>query len=279
MSLWLCANDRPVPKRESFGIMGICNLTPDSFYDGGTAADPEAAAARCGSLLEQGADILDLGAESTRPGSSAVNVDEECRRLLPVIERVRREFSAVALSVDTRNARTARLALDAGCDIINDVSACRHDAKLLDVVAEMRPGYVLMHSRGEPATMQENTVYADVVAEVRTFFESGLERLAAAGLPENHVALDPGIGFGKTLAHNLDLLSHIDEFLQFGRPLLCGVSMKGFFGKLLGLPLEKRGLATAVASALLYAKGVVWHRVHKPEEVKVALSLAQALEF
>lgn len=276
MNPWHAISGIPVPMSQSFGLMGIINLAPDSFFE--HCDREEEAVEKAGVLLGCGADIIDLGAESTRPGAAPLEPVEEWGRLSPVLERIRQVCPDATLSVDTRNASTASLALQAGCAIINDVSACRHDPGLIDVLAQFKPGYVLMHARGEPQTMQIAPAYANVVAEIMAFFEHWLKRLTAAGLPENRIVLDPGIGFGKTLDHNLAILAHLEDFLGFGRPLLLGISMKGLFGKLLGLGPNERGEATAIASALLFAKGATWHRVHEVKRVRTALSLAQALK-
>lgn len=271
---WHDVFGQPIPAACSFGLMGIINVSPDSFHEhcGGAAE----AASRAATLLAEGADIIDIGAESTRPGAKPVSPAEECARLLPALKKIRETCPDAPVSVDTRNARTARLALENGCAIINDVSACRHDPELLEILAQFRPGYVLMHAKGQPETMQNCPEYDDAVCELLAFFEYWLKRLTNAGLPENRIALDPGVGFGKKLEHNLAILAHIGEFLRFGRPLLVGVSMKSMFGELQGS--YDRGEATAVASALLFAKGVAWHRAHEIGRVRRALLLAQALQ-
>lgn len=260
-----------------FGIMGIVNITPDSFYDGGRHASTEAAIAHARQLLRDGAHILDLGAESSRPGATPVSPGEEQQRLLPVLRQLRND-GAPPLSVDTYHADTARAALEAGADIINDISACAMDPALREVILEHKPGYVLMHSRGTPETMQRNPRYINVVDEVMAFFESRLNSLVAAGLPEGRIVLDPGIGFGKCMEHNAALLQHIDRVLEFGRPVLMGLSMKSLFGALLGLPAEQRGTATQVATALLARRGVALHRVHDVADTARTLRLVQAME-
>ncbi|WP_301194213.1 dihydropteroate synthase, partial [uncultured Desulfovibrio sp.] len=258
-------------------VMGILNLTPDSFYDGGRHATGEAALGQAQALHDAGADMLDIGAESSRPGARPLAPGEELARLAPVLRAVRERMPGIPVSVDTVHAATAAAALDMGAVVINDVSACGVDPELTDVLADRKPGYVLMHSQGRPPDMQAAPRYADVCREVRRFFERELNRLVAAGLPEDRIVLDPGIGFGKTMAHNLALLAHADEFLAFGRPLLVGLSMKSLFGDLLGLPVGERGAATQTASALLWERGVCWHRVHDVAAVRGALRLAAAL--
>jgi dihydropteroate synthase len=259
--------------------MGIVNITPDSFYDGGACEEPKAALRRCLRLLKQGAHILDLGAASSRPGAQELAPETEQARLLPVLRSLRGHPAGreAALSIDTHRASTARLALEAGADIINDISACAFDPKLLDTLVEHAPGYVLMHCRGRPASMQKNPRYGNVVDEVVHFFEKNLTRLCAAGLAEESIVLDPGIGFGKRLEDNMALLRAVPRLRGLGRPLLAGLSMKSLFGDLLGLPPGRRGPVTQVAAALLAVKGVPLHRAHDVAGALDALRLAQAL--
>jgi dihydropteroate synthase len=259
--------------------MGIVNITPDSFYDGGAHERPESAVRHGLRLLEQGARILDLGAQSSRPGAQELAPEQEQARLLPVLRGLREDPAGreAAVSIDTYRASTARLALEAGADIINDISACAFDPELLAVLVEYAPGYVLMHCRGRPADMQENPRYENVVDEVVHFFEKEMTRLCGAGLAEESIVLDPGIGFGKRLEDNTALLRGIPRLRGLGRPLLAGLSMKSLFGDLLGLAPERRGPATQVATALLAVKGVALHRVHDVAGALDALRLAQAL--
>lgn len=277
MPPWKVAGGGAVRLAAPFGIMGILNLTPDSFYDGGRHATGEAALAQALALHDAGADMLDIGAESSRPGARPLAPGEELARLAPILRAVRERMPDIAISVDTVHAATAAAALDMGAVVINDVSACGVDPELTDVLADRKPGYVLMHSQGRPPDMQAAPQYADVCREVHHFFERELNRLVAAGIPEDRIVLDPGIGFGKTMRHNLELLAHMDEFLAFGRPLLVGLSMKSLFGDFLGLPVGERGAATQTASALLWERGVCWHRVHDVGAVRNALRLAAAL--
>lgn len=277
MPPWKVAGGGAVRLAAPFGIMGILNLTPDSFYDGGRHATGEAALAQALALHDAGADMLDIGAESSRPGARPLAPGEELARLAPILRAVRERMPDIAISVDTVHAATAAAALDMGAVVINDVSACGVDPELTDVLADRKPGYVLMHSQGRPPDMQAAPQYADVCREVHHFFERELNRLVAAGIPEDRIVLDPGIGFGKTMRHNLELLAHMDEFLAFGRPLLVGLSMKSLFGDFLGLPVGERGAATQTASALLWERGVCWHRVHDVGAVRDALRLAAAL--
>jgi dihydropteroate synthase len=258
-------------------IAGIVNVTPDSFYDGGRHADAAAAVAHGLSLAGDGADMLDVGGESTRPGAAPVPLEEELRRVVPVVAGLVAARPDIPVAVDTFKAGCAAAALDAGAVAINDVSACAFDPGLRDVVAQHKPGYVLMHSQGRPATMQDDPRYGDVVEEILAFFEERMAQLVRAGLPEEHIVLDPGIGFGKRTEHNLDILRRLDRFASLGRPLYLGISNKSVFGAVLALPVEKRNLATAVLSALCAARGARVHRVHDVAGVAAALRLAAAV--
>ena len=202
--------------------------------------------------------------------------EQELLHLMPVLHELRREIPGVMLSVDTYHAATAAAVLEEGVQIINDISACAFDPGLLDVLVQYKPGYVLMHSQGRPDVMQKDPRYTDVRSEVMAFFERELHRLTTAGLPEEHIVLDPGIGFGKTLRHNLELLAHAEDWLAFGRPVLMGLSMKSMFGQLLGLTTQERGCATQVATAMLWEKGLFWHRVHDVAATRQTLTLAAA---
>lgn len=275
--VWNIAEGRALCASAPFGVMGIVNLTPDSFFDGGRHADAASGLSHALRLRDEGADILDLGAESSRPGAAPLTPDAELARLLPVLAGLRRRAPGAILSVDTYHADTAAAVLAQGVHIINDISACRFDPGLLDVLAEYKPGYVLMHSQGRPDVMQLAPRYDDVRREVREFFERELARLVRAGLPEDRIVLDPGIGFGKTLEHNLTLLAHPEDWLELGRPVLMGLSMKSLFGALLGLAPGERGTPTQVATALLWQRGIFWHRVHEVAATRRSLLFAHAL--
>ncbi len=264
---------RPAP----FGIMGILNVTPDSFFDGGAYLQYPKALDRAAQLIADGAHILDLGAESSRPGALPLASDEEWLRLLPVMQGIQSAFPEALISVDTCHAHTAECALKAGAHIINDISACSYDALLLEKVLEYKPGYVLMHAQGRPYDMQNNPQYADVCDTVRAFFEEKLQVLTARGLPEEHIVLDPGIGFGKSVEHNLALLSRAHEFQDLGRPVLMGLSMKSVFASFSdGAPAD-RAVATQVATALLAQRGIVLHRVHDAIATARSLRLTLAM--
>lgn len=275
---WIVAGGRALCASAPFGVMGIVNLTPDSFYDGGCHADAASGLAHALKVRDDGADVLDLGAESSRPGATPLSAGEELHRLLPVLAGLKREAPGACLSVDTYHAATAAAVLTQGVQIINDISACRFDPELLDVLVEYKPGYVLMHSQGRPEVMQQAPRYADVRREVRDFFEREMTRLVRAGLPEDRIVLDPGIGFGKTLEHNLTLLAHPEDWLELGRPVLMGLSMKSLFGGLFGLAAADRGTVTQVATARLWERGVFWHRVHDAAATRRTLHLLATLE-
>ncbi|MEF2146125.1 MAG: dihydropteroate synthase [Desulfovibrionaceae bacterium] len=268
-----------------FFIAGVVNVTPDSFYDGGKCAATEDAVRHGRVLAGQGAHILDIGGESTRPFAEPVSEAEELRRVIPVVRELAKNVdgglsiddSGPVVSVDTTKAEVARQALQAGALIVNDVSACRFDPALLDVLVEYQPGYVLMHTQGGPRNMQRDPKYADVVSEVSAFFEEQLGLLTEAGLKESRIVLDPGIGFGKTLEHNLAILQHIDRFRAFGLPVYVGLSNKSLWGGLLGLGVDSRQEATVVATALMAAKGVAIHRVHDVSAADQALKIVQAI--
>ncbi|ADU62270.1 MAG: dihydropteroate synthase [Pseudodesulfovibrio sp.] len=265
-----------------FFIAGIVNVTPDSFYDGGAHGVVGKAVAHGLTLARQGAHILDVGGESTRPYAETVPAEAEIARVLPVIEGLLASDelsggSAPAISVDTTKAVVAARALDAGAVILNDVSAFSYDPALADVIAQYRPGYVLMHSLGRPGTMQDSPRYADVVDEVMAFFGEKLERLDALGLPGDRIVLDPGIGFGKTLEHNLTILRGIERFKAFGLPVFMGLSNKSLWQGLLGLPVDRRQNATQAATAIMAAKGVPIHRVHEVESTRQTLTIVHQI--
>ena len=257
-------------------LMGIVNVTPDSFSDGGKFSSPAAAVAHARELVAQGAEILDIGGESTRPGAAPVSEAEELRRVIPVIEELA-ATTKVALSIDTMKPAVARAALAAGASIVNDVGANRLDNAMGKIVAEFRAGYIAMHAQGSPQTMQNNPVYADVVREVGEFFAAQLEMLAAAGVAAEQVILDPGIGFGKTLVHNLQLLAALRRFGNFRRPVLLGVSRKSFMEKLSGAGLNQRLPASLACATLAVASGVQLIRTHDVVETVQAVRLAEAI--
>ncbi len=260
-------------------IMGIVNVTPDSFSDGGQFLDPEKALAHAMGLAEQGADILDVGAESTRPGASPVDVEEELKRIIPLVASLAKRVT-IPISVDTMKARVAQAAIDAGASIVNDVTALRFDSEMASVVTRMETGVVLMHMQGMPETMQQAPQYEDVVTEVCTFFEERLIAAEQAGISKSQIVLDPGIGFGKLQEHNVELLNRLSVFNVLNRPILVGLSRKAFLGKILDRPVQERMWGTAAAVALAVDRGASILRVHDVAEmldvVKVAVALTAA---
>jgi len=250
-------------------------VTPDSFSDGGVNFDPDEAAAAARRMRDEGAAIVDVGGESTRPGSEGVSLDEELRRVLPVLERLEGD---VRVSIDTSKAEVARRAVELGAELVNDVTALRADPELAGVVADSGAYLCLMHMLGEPRTMQLDPVYEDVVSDIAAFLEERLRVAVAAGVPEERICLDPGIGFGKTVEHNFELIRRLDELLALGRPVLIGFSRKSSLGKLLGDPEATTGsIAASVGAAVAaYERGATILRVHDVREHVEALTAAAA---
>lgn len=271
------ARGRDIDCRQRPLLMGIVNVTPDSFYDGGRYARAEDAVAHALALVEEGADLLDLGAESTRPGAHPIPEQEEIDRLIPVVREVARRVS-VPISVDTTKAAVARLALDAGAAIINDVSALRFDPLMADVVAASRAAVVLMHMQGTPETMQRAPEYGDVVADISSFFAERIRVATKAGISESAIILDPGIGFGKLQAHNLEILAQLPAFAMLNRPLLVGLSRKGFIGQIVHRPVEERAWGTAAAVALAVDRGAHILRVHDVAMMADVVKVASAMK-
>ena len=257
-------------------VMGIVNVTPDSFSDGGNFFNANAAVEHSLKLIEQGADLLDIGGESTRPNAVPVTEAEELRRVLPVIEQLAARVK-IPLSIDTVKPAVARAALQAGASLVNDVAANRADDEMWRVVAEAHAGYVCMHMQGTPQTMQADPVYGDVVREVGEFFLERLERMSGCGLSREQIILDAGIGFGKTLEHNLQLLGALGDFQKLARPLLIGASRKSFIGKLLGAEPATRLPASLACACLAVEAGVQIIRTHDVAETVQAIRLTEAV--
>ena len=257
-------------------VMGVVNVTPDSFSDGGVNFDPGDAAASARRMLAEGAAIVDVGGESTRPGADGVNADAELRRVVPVLEALEGE---VPVSIDTSKAEVARRALELGAELVNDVTALRADPELAAAVAESGAYLCLMHMQGEPRTMQVDPRYDDVVSQVAAFLEERLGVAVAAGIAEERVCLDPGIGFGKTVEHNFELIRRLGELTALGRPVLVGISRKSSLGKLLGDPDATTGsVAASVGAAVAaYERGATILRVHDVREHVEALTAARAV--
>jgi dihydropteroate synthase len=258
-------------------LMGIVNVTPDSFSDGGLFLDAERAVEHGRRLAAEGADMLDVGGESTRPGAEAVSAAEELARVLPVIEGLAGAEGRVPISIDTSKRQVAEAAIEAGAAIVNDVTALRADPELAGLCARAGVEVCLMHMRGEPRTMQENPVYDDVVGDVKAFLAERIEFATSEGIARERIRVDPGIGFGKTVEHNLALLSRLGELRDLGRPILVGTSRKSFIAKLTGAPVEDRLGGTIASSVLAYANGAEILRVHDVAPVREALEAAAAI--
>lgn len=262
-----------VPRRGL--LMGIVNVTPDSFSDGGRFFDPQAAVDHALRLADEGADLLDIGGESTRPYAAGVTVEEELRRVVPVIERLAPRTTR-PISVDTSKAAVARAAVEAGAEIVNDVTALGGDPDMLPLVLDCGAAVCAMHMQGTPQTMQDAPQYDDVVADIFAYLRDVRDRLMAAGVPREKICLDPGIGFGKTHQHNLTLLRHAGRFLELGCPVLVGHSRKGFIAKITGQPEADRDPGTVGVSLALARRGIQVQRVHHVRAVRDALALFEA---
>ncbi len=258
-------------------VMGVINVTPDSFSDGGEYLDPGTAIARGVALVAEGADVLDVGGESTRPGSDPVSAEVELARVLAVIRGLR-EATDVPISIDTTKAVVAEAAIDAGASFVNDVSAMRVDPRMAEVVAGAGVPVCLMHMRGDPKTMQDDPRYDDVVAEVAAFLAERVEAAKSAGISDEAICIDPGIGFGKTGEHNLSLLRHLDAIVAVGPPVVVGVSRKRFLGSIIGDADRTRAVATAAANVEAVRRGAWMVRVHDVRETREALAVAGAIE-
>ncbi len=257
-------------------IMGVVNATPDSFSDGGDAYGFEDAVAHGLRLMDEGAEIVDVGGESTRPGAKPVSIEDEIARTEPVVRRL--ASAGAKVSIDTRNAATMEAAISAGARIVNDVTALRHDPRALGVVANGSVSVMLMHMQGEPQTMQANPIYDNVVRDVLQHLQARANECAAAGVPVGEIAIDPGIGFGKTVDHNLSLLKNLDLFVASGYPVVLGVSRKSFIAKLSAGEAPKERVAGSIAAALgAAAKGVQIFRVHDVAETRQALAIQSAV--
>ncbi len=259
-----------------YRIMGVLNVTPDSFSDGGAFLDPEAAIAHGLRLAFEGADLLDVGGESTRPGAAAVSEQEEKARVIPVIEGVRAQNRGVRISIDTSKAAVAAAALDAGADYVNDVTALKADPDMAALVAERRVDVCLMHMLGTPRTMQQLASYDDVVDDVKAFLAGRIETAIGAGIEEERIEIDPGIGFAKNLAHNLELLDRLDELTTLGRPIVLGTSRKSFLGTITGRETAERVAGTLATVVMGYERGARIFRVHDVAPARDALAVAAA---
>jgi dihydropteroate synthase len=272
--------DRSVNLSRSGLIMGVLNVTPDSFSDGGQFVDEEAAFRHAVRMAEEGAAILDIGGESSRPGSEPVALEEEIRRVIPIMKRIRASFPDLLLSVDTYKAETARQALEAGADIVNDISALRADPRMIDVLKDSDAGVILMHMRGTPKTMQIDPCYDDVVREVFEFLRRRRDDLVRSSIDPSRIAVDPGYGFGKRLEHNAELVRRIGQFTELGQPIVVGISRKSMIAHLLGDPKlrsEDRMWPTVALTSLLREKGARIFRVHDVRPNLESLRMTEAI--
>lgn len=273
--LWRCANHL-FNCAERTLVMGILNVTPDSFSNGGRYNTVETAFDRAVHMQEEGADIIDIGGESTRPGAAPISEQQESARVLPVIEKCRAHLN-IPISIDTYKSTVARQALAAGAVIVNDISGCRFDAEMPHIVRQYNAGLVIMHIKGEPKNMQVNPHYDDLFDEIARYFEESFRTVRAAGVSEEQIVIDPGIGFGKRLKDNFQILRELRILQRFGRPILVGPSRKSFIGRLLNLSEDERleGTIAAVAAAVLNGAHIV--RVHDVQEIKRAVMIADAI--
>ena len=259
-------------------IMGILNVTPDSFADGGLYFDKSSAIERAYQIVEEGADIIDIGGESTRPGSEPISIKEELKRTIPVIEAISKKIK-VPISIDTYKSEVAKVALDAGASMVNDISGLRFDPKMTDVVSEYKVPVVIMHIKGKPQDMQQNPVYEALIPEIIDYFRVGMKTAISAGVSEDKIIIDPGMGFGKTFDHNLEIINNLREFTFLEKPILVGSSRKAFIGKILGdAPATERleGTAAAVAISIVHGANVV--RIHDVKEMVKVAKVADAVK-
>jgi len=257
-------------------IMGIINHTPDSFSDGGQFSSASHAAGQALEMVDEGAKIIDIGGESARPGSMPIPVDEELERVIPVIEFIRKS-SSVWISIDTKKAQVAEEAIKAGAHIINDISGLRSDEKMPEIACKYNTPVVVMHMLGEPETMQNNPVYDNVLKDIYEYFVERINALTSVGIKKDKIILDPGIGFGKTVQHNLEIINKLDFFMNLGFPLLIGVSRKSFIGSILDLPPDERFEGTAAAVTVSIVRGVHIIRVHDIKEMARVVRIADAI--
>ncbi|MFH1836821.1 MAG: dihydropteroate synthase [Candidatus Omnitrophota bacterium] len=256
-------------------IMGVLNVTPDSFSDGGKYLDPSKARDRALEMISEGADIIDIGGESSRPGSGRISAEEEERRVIPVVKALR--DLKVPLSVDTYKSIIARKAIEEGADIINDITALSGDKEMLGIAASYKIGVILMHMQGTPGQMQKSPEYKDVIGEVKTYLSEAIKKAESAGILPENIVIDPGIGFGKTVRHNLDILKNLDRFKDLGKTILVGVSRKSFLGAVTDRAVDERVFGTIAASVFAITKGAGILRVHDIPEMKDAVLVTNAI--
>lgn len=257
-------------------VMGVLNVTPDSFSDGGCFLNPEDAYQRAMQMEKEGADIIDIGGESTRPGSLGVSLGEELKRVIPVLKRIRKRLK-IPVSIDTTKAEVAEAALEEGASIVNDVSGLRGDERIASVCAGYSAGLVLMHMKGNPRTMQKHPAYKNLLKEIRLYLEKAIKVARAYGVKKEYIIIDPGLGFGKTLKHNLKIIKELSFFKRLGFPLLIGLSRKSFIGKILDLKPEQRLLPTVCANAVAIYNGADIIRVHDVKEAVMTARMVDAV--
>jgi len=258
-------------------IMGILNRTQDSFSDGGLFFDEKRAVEHALKMAADGADIIDIGGESTRPGAERISVDEELRRVMPLIERLVPVLS-IPISIDTTKAEVAREALKAGASIVNDITGLHGDPEMARVVAAANAPVIIMHMQGDPRTMQQNPAYIDLIGELKDFFEYSIDLAKGSGIDPEKILLDPGIGFGKTVEHNLEIIKRLDEFKDLGRPIVIGTSRKSFIGKVLDADVDKRLIGTAATCAAAILRGADIIRVHDIEEMLQVAKMVDSIK-
>lgn len=273
--IWHCGAYRLNYARRPL-IMAVLNITPDSFSDGGQFFDPDQAVEQALRMEAEGADLIDMGGESTRPGAEPVSVEEEIRRVVPVVERLAKQL-AIPLSIDTTKSEVARRAIEAGASIINDVSGFMRDPQMLSVAANENSGLVIMHSKGTPQTMQRHPRYRDLIGEIYHFLSDRIDAAVSQGIPRTRIVVDPGIGFGKTANHNLKILHRLGDFADLGVPLLIGPSRKSFIGRILDLPPSERLEGTAAAAAIAVFQGARIIRVHDIKPLIRVVRVAEAI--
>lgn len=271
--------DRVIELGRKTLLMGVLNVTPDSFSDGGLFFSKDSAIRQAERLIEEGADIIDIGGESTRPGAEEVSTEEEIKRVIPVVETLRKRFDNILISVDTYKSEVADVALSAGADIINDISGLHFDANLGYVVSKYKAGLILMHTRGKPTEMQKNLIYEDFMKEVLSYLRSSIDKAVSAGISMDSLVLDPGIGFGKSYEHNLFILKKLEEFRVFGLPLLIGTSRKSFIGKILDKEAKDRDLGTLATIAIAIQNGANIVRVHNVAMAKDVVMVSDAIKM
>jgi dihydropteroate synthase len=266
-----------LPIGERTCIMGVLNTTPDSFSDGGVYLNPEKAVQRALQMADQGADIIDIGGESSRPGAESISAEEELNRVMPVIKALKRSIS-VPLSIDTYKSEVARRALAEGVSIVNDISALRRDPHMAETIAEFNAGVILMHMKGTPGDMQERPFYENIIEEICSYLEESVIIAVEAGVSSDKIIIDPGIGFGKTVAHNLRILKELDRFKTLGKPVLVGTSRKSFIGTLTGKDVNDRLFGTAASLTAAVIRGADIVRVHDIEAMRDVVSVTDAIQ-